>query len=331
MLQFRASIIQKLRNFFINKNYLELDTPALSPTLIPENCLEVFSTDYIEPWANKRKTLYLVPSPEIFIKKIIAKYKTDVFQLSKCYRNVESVGNIHSPEFTMLEYYTMNADYRDSMEITEKMIESLLPPLSANEADDPLHFFRPPFTRLTMDEAFKKYAGFSLDECTHQKDLVNHARKLGITEFDNNPFTKWGWDDLYELILVQCVEPGLKNEPKATFLIDYPVKVPCLAKTNGLHKERWELYCCGVELANCYSEETDSKEIKEYFKNEGKIKNKTAIVPHAIDDEYYKTFEDFPKCSGVAMGVDRLIMLLAGQKSIESIIPFPFRLKTGYY
>ena len=109
----RAFIIQSLREFFIEKNFLELDTGALATNLIPETCLEVFKTEYIEPWKNESHELYLVPSPEIHIKPIIARHKIDVFQLSKCYRNVESIGKNHASKFTMLEYYKMKANYVD--------------------------------------------------------------------------------------------------------------------------------------------------------------------------------------------------------------------------
>ena len=93
-LKFRSQVIQNIRSFFTNKGYLELDTPALSPDLIPETCLEVFKTEYIEPWSGRTRNLYLVPSPEIYIKKIIAQHNISVFQVSKCYRNVESTGRI---------------------------------------------------------------------------------------------------------------------------------------------------------------------------------------------------------------------------------------------
>lgn len=340
-LQFRAKTLQQIRNFFIQKSYLELDTPAMSPALIPETCLEVFSADYIEPWTNTKKSVYLVPSPEVFIKKIIAKHKVSVFQLSKCYRNVESVGNIHSPEFTMLEYYTMNYSYIESMKLTEDLFNFLLPPISQN-GEDFFSDLRPPFIRLSMDDAFAKYAGFKLSDCPKPKDLAKKAKALGIEELKDNPFDRWAWDDLYELILVQCVEPNLPQE-KPVFLYDYPAKVPCLAQDvvsdskNGkktekpMWKERWELYGKGIELANCYSEETDPQKVKAYFEAEGSLKNKIALIPHTIDNDYWKTFQDFPKCSGVAMGVDRLIMLLSSKKNIESVLPFPFRLKTGYY
>ena len=344
LLKFRAEIMQKIRAFFIERKYLELDTPALSSSLIPETCLEVFKTEYVEPWTGEKKDMYLVPSPEIYMKRIISQHKVSVFQLSKCYRNVESAGRIHSPEFTMLEYYTMDASYKESMAITEELFNVLLPPLPPESEHDPWQHLRPPFTRLTMDDAFNKYAGFRLSEAQTTAELAEHARRLGIAELPDSPFSKWPWDDLYELILVQCVEPALANEPKPVFLMDYPVKAACLAKdvplvgsaTNGsdgnpLWKERWELYAAGTELANCYTEEDNPENVREYFKTEGRLKNDTALIPHATDDEYWKVFKGFPHCSGVAMGVDRLIMLLAGRKSIESVLPFPFRTQPGCY
>jgi lysyl-tRNA synthetase class 2 len=348
-LQFRAHIMQKIRFFFINgshnvasesfkytadKAYLELDTPALSPDLIPESCLEVFKTDYIAPFSGKQKHLYLVPSPEIYIKKIISQHKIDCFQLSKCYRNVESCGHLHSPEFTMLEYYTMNADYLDSISITEKLFESLLPKLISPVMHDTFSDLRPPFIRMTIDEAFAKYAGGPISDWFSKSSPVfnaaTQARKLGITESKKDPFENWTLEAIYNAIFVQCVEPALpKNHP--IILMDYPSFVSCLAKnkkqaTNNstLYQctERWELYCKGIELANCYSEETDPKKIQSYFKTEALLKSKS-IITHEIDDNYYKIFDNFPKCSGVALGVDRLIALLANCKSIDSILPFP--------
>lgn len=324
MLKFRADIMQRIRSFFTKKGFLELDTPALSRDLIPETCLEVFKTEYIKPWSEEKVPLYLVPSPEIYIKKIISQHKTSVFQLSKCYRNIESVGNIHSPEFTMLEYYHMNVSYMETANITEELFNELLPP-KPKTGSDPFAFMRPPFWRLTMDDAFEKYAGFKLSSCNEAADLAGHAKELGLEESADNRFEKWPWDDLYELILVSCVEPNLPKDVPV-MLMDYPAKVPCLAqefyKDGMFWKERWELYCNGIELSNCYSEETDPKKIREFFEAEGKAKTESAKIPHAIDENYWKNFEGFPKCSGNAMGVDRLIALLSGHKTIESVLPF---------
>lgn len=324
MLKFRAGVLQKIRKFFVDRNFLELDTPALSKDLIPETCLEVFKTEYVKPWTEEKIPLYLVPSPEIYIKKIISQHKTDVFQLSKCYRNIESVGNIHSPEFTMLEYYKMNASYMDTADLTEDLFNCLIPPKPEN-ASDPFAYLRPPFLRLRMDDAFKQYAGFYLSSCPESSDLAKKAKELGLEESKDSPFESWPWDDLYELILVHCVEPNLPRDVPV-MLMDYPAKVPCLAQEfykDGMYwKERWELYANGIELSNCYSEENDPEKIRRYFEAEGKAKNALAKIQHKIDGDYWKIFEGFPQCSGNAMGVDRLIALLSGHKTIESVLPF---------
>ncbi len=324
LLQFRSSILKKVRSFFDTKGYLELDTPALSPTLIPETCLEIFKTEYLPPndsICKDKKDLYLVPSPEIYIKKVIAEHPIDVFQISKCYRNSESIGRIHSIEFTMLEYYTMHASYENSMKITEELFSFLLPQYEKGK-EDAWAFLRPPFIVLSMDDAFQKYAGFKLSSCKDSADLAKHALRLDLNDPTGNNFSTWKIDDLYDLIFVNNIEPQLIDD-KPIFLTDYPSFVPCLAKDKPpIWKERWELYASGIELANCYSEETDAHKVKAYFENEGRIKKNEAQVAHAIDENYWQLFQNFNECSGVAMGLDRLIAIFAGFSNIESIQPF---------
>jgi len=107
--------------------------------------------------------------------------------------------------------------------------------------------------------------------------------------------------------------------------MDYPARQPCLAKNapGGFWKERWELYGEGVELANCYSEETDAAEVRAYFEREGAAKARSALVPHALDADYWRFFQGFPECSGAALGVDRLAALASGRRSLEGMLPFP--------
>ena len=119
MLQERARIIRQVRSFFDDRNYLELDTPLLAPDLIPESCLEVFETCRVVPHGGGQESPYwLIPSPEIWMKRIIAQHRVNVYQVCKCFRNGESTGHLHSPEFTMLEYYTMDAAYMYSLALT---------------------------------------------------------------------------------------------------------------------------------------------------------------------------------------------------------------------
>jgi elongation factor P--(R)-beta-lysine ligase len=312
MLQKRAAIIKQVRSFFDTKDYLELDTPLLSDDLIPESCIEVFETKRLFPQGSKKESapLWLIPSPEIWMKKIIAQHKNNVYQICKCFRNGESTGHLHNPEFTMLEYYTMEADYMDSLSLTEELFAFL-----AQKTGNPL--LSPPFERVTVAEAFEKWAGFDLFAEAEKKDgLEAQAQRLGLDPMPNLPVGV-----LYDLIFIHAVEPKIKAQ-KPVALIDYPAFVPCLAKKseNGKTCERWELYYNGIELANCYSEETDPQKVKEFFIAESTQKEKTALVKHKVNHDYYKTFENFPHCSGVALGLDRLIMALTGRTTIDSVL-----------
>jgi lysyl-tRNA synthetase class 2 len=335
LLQERAAIIRKVRRFFDDRDYLEVDTPLLAPDLIPESCLEVFETAYIPPNGSrisKRKPYYLVPSPEIWMKKLIAGHRTSIYQICRCFRNGESVGRLHSPEFTMLEYYTLGADYKDSIAITEELFGSLLP-------DSARKSLRPPFLRLSVDEAFSQFAGFSLLDAVEKGVLEDEARKLGI-DLPKRVKTPV----LYDLIFIHVVEPNLPRD-RPVVLMDYPAFVPCLAKkaADGKTAERWELYVRGIELANCYSEETNPDKVRAFFEEEEAAKTKAALVKHNVDENYWKTFlpkparnrygnlsngslddsPPYPLCSGVALGMDRLIMSLTGKSSIDSVLPFP--------
>jgi lysyl-tRNA synthetase class 2 len=317
MLRERARIIRQVRSFFDDRGYLELDTPLLSPDLIPESCLEVFETRRILP-GGSGEPLWLIPSPEIWMKKIIARHRVNVYQICKCFRNGESSGFLHSPEFTMLEYYTMNAGYLDSLKLTEELFQFLLPARFAS-----------PFERVTVTEAFARYAGFDLFAAAAAPgEMEAAARRLGL-----NPPEGRGTAELYDLIFIHAVEPQLKHD-RPVALLDYPAFVPCLARqcADGKTVERWELYYNGIELANCYTEETDARRVQEFFAGETAAKERQALVKHRVDHDYGKLFDkgappkgDFPPCSGVALGLDRLIMALCGRSSIDGVLPFPMK------
>jgi lysyl-tRNA synthetase class 2 len=134
--------------------------------------------------------------------------------------------------------------------------------------------------------------------------------------------------ELYDLIFIHAVEPHLTHD-RVIALMDYPAFVPCLAQrsVDGTTVERWELYYNGIELANCYTEETNAHRVREFFDNETKTKEKQALVKHSVDGDYWKMFgsekSPFPPCSGVALGLDRLIMALSERSGIEAVLPFP--------
>jgi lysyl-tRNA synthetase class 2 len=319
LLRERAHIIRMVRSFFDGRQYLETDTPLLAPDLIPESCLEVFETLRLPPIGSRKvaQPYWLIPSPEIWMKKLIAQHKQSVYQICKCFRNGESSGHFHSPEFTMLEYYTMDADYKDSLHITEELFAFLC---SVSPFSGHLDLQKKK-KKISMEDAFKKWAHFSLFEAANTPGAMEkEAKRLGLNTMPGLDIAQ-----LYDIIFIHTVEPNLpRNKPVA--LMDYPAFVPCLAKksTDNITVERWELYAHGLELANCFTEETRPDEVRAFFINEKAEKDKSALVRHKVDEDYWKIFKtmDNKAVSGVALGLDRLIMLLTGRSTIDGILPF---------
>lgn len=312
--QFRSALYRQIRLFFDGRNYTEVDTPILSPTLIPESTIENFSTRFENPFLPSTD-LYLVPSPEIYMKQLIAKGFGSIYQISHCFRNSEQLGHIHNPEFSMLEYYTVGADEQDSIGITEQLFASLLTESSES-------YLRPPFARLSVAEAMQRYAGVDLDKHQKQATLAMEARRLGLTVPDEPE----SWEETFNRIFLTFVEPNLPQE-RPLVLQRYPKQIECLAKAEGSYRKRWELYVKGVEVANCYDEDRNQATIEAYYRDEyarlvQKRGESSSVIPD-IDSSLAEVFASMPPCSGVAIGLDRLQMLLMGKTSLQGVILFP--------
>lgn len=307
----RSRLVSLAREFFLSRDYLETDTPALSPSLIPESSLEVFATAFVHPY-RKGFPLYLIPSPEVWMKRIIAETGRSVFQLCKSFRNAESIGRIHNPEFTMLEYYTVGAASRDNIGLTEELFEAL------GSAGTPARG-RPPFRRMTMAEAFEEFAGLDLDTLHERGAVIEAATSVGLLVGANA-----SWEDAFNVIFLSLVEPSLPVD-RPLVLDEYPREIECLARDipGTPYKERWELYVDGIEIANCFTEMAGSAAVSDYYAAQS-AKKLNSLVPHRIDPDYPSVFADFPQCSGVAIGFDRLAMVLLGGENIEEVMYFPF-------
>ncbi len=321
MMQTRARILTNIRDFFRNRGYLEVDTPILAPGLIPESTIENFRTELVNPY-HPGRALYMVPSPEIWMKRLLAGGTGNIFQIGHAFRNSESLGNQHSPEFTMLEWYTVDATYQDSIQTTEELIRTLVElELAELQAAGEVYLSRllPPFVRLSMAEAFRIHARVNLEECIEAEELTEEARKLGLTPRDDD-----SWQELFNRIFLTFVEPNIGRE-RPTVITDFPAQVATLARAipETPWSERWELYMEGRETANCYTEETDPEAVRRFFDSETAEKE-TALVKVEIDEDFPELFtRGFPACSGVALGVDRLIMALTGAPDIKGVIFFP--------
>lgn len=313
----RSALYRKIRDFFDARGYLEVETPILSPALIPEPTIEDFATRYENEFAGSME-LYMVPSPEVFMKRIIAEWRTSIYQISKCFRNAEQIGRIHNPEFTMLEYYSVGFDEKDSLAITEELFRAAALP-SCPEG------LKEPFQVVTMEEALRRATGVELQEIQPRSALVKKARELGLMmpeDLDES------WADTFNRIFVAFVEPTLKG-PRPVALTGYPVQIECLALNDGIVKRRWELYWNGMEIANCYAEETDRAQIEERFRKEYAVlaRKRSAsgtVIPDA-DWDFCSVFgPSYPRCSGVAMGLDRFLAAQCSLTSIEPLLLFPF-------
>ncbi len=255
------------------------------------------------------------------MKQLLAEGSGSIFQISKCFRNSEQIGTCHNPEFSMLEWYTVDADYRDSIAHTEEYISAVAP------IGTPEHLL-PPFRIESMHNLCFSHAGIDLDKLQTLGKLRAAAARLGLSE-SNTPDT---WESLFNRIFLTFVEPELPQE-QPLVITDYPVQIHCLAsnKVKSPYKERWELYAGGMELANCYTEETNPDRIEEFFREEAAALAARTDVPDApIPDsppDYHRLFcrpeKPFPPCSGTALGLDRLLMLLGGYDTIEGVILFP--------
>ena len=320
--QIRSSMNRKIRELFDTLGYLEVDTPSLSPDIIPEPTIPVFATLHADPYGNSRE-YYLVPSPEVYMKRLIAKQVGHIYQISHCFRNSEQVGRIHNPEFSMLEWYTMDADYHDSLQVMERLlIETQVP-----ETPD---WALPPIRTLSMAEAVHRCTGIDLDKVQTTSRLREAIERTGMYLPQTSHQDTWA--DLFNRLFVQSVEGELPTD-RPLALIDYPQQIDCLAKKDatGRYRQRWELYIGGIEIANCYTEETEASAVADYFT---RAAAETAVcrvedggcIPDC-DVDYPNMFAGdpgFPRCSGVAVGLDRLLMTRYGMEEIQGVILFPF-------
>lgn len=290
ILQWRAALMQSTRNFFIHRGFLEVDTPLRIPAPAPEAHIQ---PEVADGW-------YLQTSPELCMKRLLAAGCTSIFQICKCFRKHER-GDRHLPEFTMLEWYRSACDYQGLMHECEEFIASLYKELSGKgfcSIDVGESFWQPPWDRLTVAEAFRRYSPISLQQ----------AMLAG--KFDE--------------VLCLHVEPQLGCR-RPVFLYDYPAVLGSLARLKAEDKsiaERFELYINGLELANGFSELTDAEEQRSRFFAEMKRIKESGRVPGPMPDRFLDDLARLPSAAGIALGMDRLAMILWGIAVIDGVVAF---------
>ncbi len=286
----RARIIQTIRRFFITRGYLEVETPFLIPAPAPETHIDALP---VGPG-------FLHTSPELCMKRLLCAGYAKIFQICHCFRQAER-GSLHLPEFTLLEWYQAHKDYRDLMDECEELFAFINRELGRGEEliyQGQTISLQRPWERLTVSTAFKQYTDLDL------------ATALAQDRFDE--------------LMVTRIEPHLgQNRP--TFLKDYPASRAALARLNRDNPgtaERFELYLAGLELANAFSELNDVAEQAQRFKKEQKQRAALHKTVYPWPRKFIEALPDMPPAAGIALGVDRLVMLFADHPNIDAVVAF---------
>ncbi len=315
----RNRILATTRRWFARRKFVEVDVPALAVSPGNEAHLHAFATDLVAT-DGTRHPRYLHTSPEFACKKLLAAGEPRIFSLGHVFRNRERTAT-HAPEFTMLEWYRAKAAYRAIIEDTLSLVR-----LAAETTGHSLWHWRERACEihteaewLTVNEAFKRHAGIDLLSTLDARGMPDRdslARMSPVAFADGE-----SWSDIFSRILVEKVEPHLGNG-HLTVLYEYPSCEAALARTCAHDRrvaERFELYACGVELANGFGELTDPVEQRRRFEDEMEIKVRVYGERYPIDEELLTALAMMPPASGVALGLDRVIMLATGATSVDQV------------
>ncbi len=326
-LEGRARIVAAIRRFFAARDFLEVDTPALqvSPGIEPH--LMAFATEVVGPDGG-RVTRHLHTSPEFAMKKLLVAGLPRIFQFAHVFRNGERSAT-HHPEFTMLEWYRAGASYRDLMDDCEMLLRDALTASGSaaltwqgRQSDPTL-----PWQRLTVAEAFARFCGIDLlatapDPQRPSLDLLAAAAHRAGTA----PHPGDDWEDLFFRLFLEHIEPHL-GCPAPTILYDYPVSLAALSRAKPEDKrlaERFELYVCGLELANAFGELTDAATQRTRFAADRARKRALYGYDYPQDEDFLAALaHGMPESAGIALGIDRLVMLATGAASIEDVLWVP--------
>ena len=319
----RMRIAAALREFFVARDFIEVETAALVPSPGNETHLHAFATDLVAP-AGRRERLYLRTSPEFGCKKLLAAGERRIVEFARSFRNRER-GALHHPEFTLVEWYRANEPYQALMDDCAAVLA-----LAAEAAGSKRFAFRgraiDPFAmpeRLTVADAFSRHVGIDLAAMlppTPLARLAAAARAAGIRTADDD-----SWGDIFSRVLVEKIEPRLGLE-RATILYEYPAVQSPLARPTAADPrlaERFELYACGIELANGFGELIDAVEQRRRLEEQMAEKQRIYGERYPIDEDFLAALAAMPEACGIALGFDRLVMLATGATRIDQVLWTP--------
>ncbi len=324
----RARLQAEVRAFFAEEGWDEVETPCLVPAPGMEPHIHAFESRFVPEGGGGPRSLYLHSSPEYAMKRLLADGWSRIFQLARVFRNGE-ISATHNPEFTMLELYRAGADYRGIMEDLERLVarcaRALHPRGEARlSRRGEIIDLEPPFERLTVQEAFATRAGVDLAACEGDAARLREAaRRRGL---DAGPDGE-SFDDAFFRVFLAAIEPGL-GRPRPTYLVDWPASMAALSRLkrgDPRWAERFELYLAGLELANGFSELNDAVEQRRRLLEEQALRRRLGRPAHPVDERFLEAVGRMPDAGGVALGLDRLLMLLVEAESIEEVLLFPAR------
>jgi lysyl-tRNA synthetase class 2 len=325
LLALRGRIKTRIRELFSDQGFQEVECGVLAISPGNEAHLHAFETEAVLP-DGSRKKLYLHTSPEFAAKKLLAAGEERIFEFARVFRNRER-SRLHAPEFTMLEWYRARDDYRavmtDAVTILRLAAETAGRKLTYLDRECDA-FAEPEW--LTLDEAFRIHAGIELldtlaPDGTGLRDmLASRAKRSGLAISDQD-----GWSDIFSKVLAARIEPRL-GRARPTILYEYPRVEAALARAKPEDPrlaERFELYACGVELANGFGELTDPEEQRTRFTAEMAEKKRIYGTDYPLDEDFLAALAHMPPASGVALGFDRLVMLASGAPHIDQVLWTP--------
>jgi lysyl-tRNA synthetase class 2 len=309
MLHLRAKLLEDIRQFFKERQVLEIETPLLCQATVTDPHLHSFQTQYYCANTEQKQTLYLQTSPEFAMKRLLAAGSGPVYQVCKAFRNQGESGRYHNPEFSLLEWYRPAYDHHQLMDEVEELLKKLLGCESAE--------------RLSYAEVFQRY--INIDPHQRSIEALKEATIcLGLTT-ENLALNNLA--DYLNFLMAHIIEPQLPKH--LIFIYDYPVSLAALAKVRlgtPVVAERFEVYFQRVELANGFHELHDAKEQQRRFQNDCNLRTLYGYPQVPIDKYLLAALtHGLPDCSGVALGIDRLLMLMAKKNEVADVISFPIQ------
>jgi len=303
----RAAILAEIRRFFADRGVLEVETPTISQATVTDIHLFPFQTRFVGPGAADGLTLYMMTSPEYHMKRLLAAGSGSIYQMGRSFRN-EEAGRYHNPEFTMLEWYRPHYDMYRLMNEVDDLLQQVLDCASAET--------------MSYQQAFLRY--LDINPLSAEKaQLRELAAKLDL---NNVAGSEEDLDTLLQLLFTIGVEPHIGRE-KPAFVYHFPSSQAALAEISTEdHRvaERFEVYFKGIELANGFRELTDGREQRQRFEQENRKRAQRGLPQYPIDNNLLDALQHgIPACSGVALGVDRLVMLALGAESLSDVLAFP--------